>query len=55
MSATHILLGTDFPFGQEIGLRYTLDGVRDYPHFTDGDPARVLTGDAESLLDYPLW
>ena len=48
---THILLGTDFPFGQEIGLRYTLDGIRTYPHFTDSDRAKVLESNARILLD----
>ena len=47
---THILLGTDFPFGQEIGLRYTLDGIRNYPRFSDDDRTRVLTANAQSLL-----
>lgn len=47
---TRILLGTDFPFGQEIGLRYTLDGIRDYPRFTDQDRALVLHANAQSLL-----
>jgi predicted TIM-barrel fold metal-dependent hydrolase len=42
--------GTDFPFGQEIGLRYTLDGIRNYPRFSDDDRTRVLTANAQSLL-----
>ena len=49
---THILLGTDFPFGQEIGLRYTLDGIRTYPHFTDSDRTQVLATNAQTLLDH---
>jgi predicted TIM-barrel fold metal-dependent hydrolase len=48
---THILLGTDFPFGQEIGLRYTLDGIDNYPHFTDGDRTMVYETNARTLLD----
>jgi predicted TIM-barrel fold metal-dependent hydrolase len=47
---THILLGTDFPFGQEIGLRYTLDGIRDYPRFSDDDRIHVLTTSAQAIL-----
>lgn len=49
---THILLGTDFPFGQEIGLRYTLDGIDAYPHFTDSDRTKVLETNARILLDH---
>jgi predicted TIM-barrel fold metal-dependent hydrolase len=49
----HILLGTDFPFGQEIGLRYTLGGIHDYPHFTDGDRQHVLHTNAETLFINP--
>lgn len=51
MPTTHILLGTDFPFGQEIGLRYTLDGIHTYPHFTDSDRTQVLETNAQTLLD----
>lgn len=47
---SHILLGTDFPFGQEIGLRYTLDGIRDYPRFTNEERALVLHANARALL-----
>jgi len=47
---THILLGTDFPFGQEIGLRYTLDGIHTYRHFTDSDRTQVLATNARALL-----
>lgn len=46
----HILLGTDFPFGQEIGLRYTLDGIRDYPRFAAEQHKLVLESNANSLL-----
>ncbi|MFI5693850.1 amidohydrolase family protein [Kribbella sp. NPDC051586] len=46
----HILLGTDFPFGQEIGLRYTLDGLSRYAGFTDAERERVLAGNAQKLL-----
>lgn len=48
---THILLGTDFPFGQEVGLRYTLDGIHSYRHYTDDDRTHVLATNAGNLLD----
>jgi 6-methylsalicylate decarboxylase len=47
---SHILLGTDFPFGQEIGLRYSLDGIGGYPGFSEADRASVLGGNAQALL-----
>jgi predicted TIM-barrel fold metal-dependent hydrolase len=46
----HILLGTDFPFGQEIGVQYTSDGLNRYNHFTEGELAGILAGNAEKLL-----
>jgi 6-methylsalicylate decarboxylase len=47
---SHILLGTDFPFGQEIGLQYTLRGIDRYPGFSDDDRAAVLADNANDLL-----
>ena len=47
---SHVLLGTDFPFGQEIGLQYTLRGIGQYPGFTDDDRAAVLQRNAGQLL-----
>ena len=47
---SHILLGTDFPFGQEIGLRYTLRGIQRYPGFTDDDRAAILEHNANALV-----
>jgi predicted TIM-barrel fold metal-dependent hydrolase len=47
---SHLLLGTDFPFGQEIGLSYTLRGIVHYPHFSDDDRIAVLHGNAVRLL-----
>jgi 6-methylsalicylate decarboxylase len=47
---SHLLLGTDFPFGQEIGLQYTLRGVERYPGFSDHDRAAVLADNANELL-----
>jgi 6-methylsalicylate decarboxylase len=43
---SHILLGTDFPFGQEIGLRYTLRGIERHP----GLDVEQLTDNASELL-----
>jgi hypothetical protein len=43
-------LGTDFPFGQEIGPQYTLRGIENYPGFGAGDCAAVLAGNANALL-----
>ena len=47
---SHILLGTDFPFGQEIGLRYTLRGIERYRGFDDDDRAAILRTNARDLL-----
>jgi predicted TIM-barrel fold metal-dependent hydrolase len=47
---SHLLLGTDFPFGQEIGLRYTLRGLEQCPRFTDDDRTAVLQRNANHLL-----
>jgi predicted TIM-barrel fold metal-dependent hydrolase len=48
--ASRIVLGTDFPFGQEIGLQYTLRGIERYAGFSDDDRAAVLTDNANDLL-----
>ena len=47
---SHILLGTDFPFGQEVGLRYTLRGIEHYPGFNDDDRTAILRGNAADLF-----
>ena len=47
---SHVLLGTDFPFGQEIGLQDTLRGITQYPGFTDDDRTAVLRRNASHLL-----
>jgi len=36
-------------FDHEIGLRYSLDGLRDYPYFTETDHRNVLQTNAEAL------
>jgi predicted TIM-barrel fold metal-dependent hydrolase len=47
---SHILLGTDFPFGQEIGLQYTLRGIERYEAFSEEDRTAVLGRNASELL-----
>jgi 6-methylsalicylate decarboxylase len=47
---SHIMFGTDFPFGHEIGLQYTLRGIERYPGFSDTDRAAVLGANANALL-----
>ena len=47
---SHILLGTDFPFGQQIGLRYTLRGIQRYSRFDDDERAAVLRKNASDSL-----
>ena len=47
---SHILLGTDFPFGQEIGLQYTLRGIERHPGFSDDDRVAILGGNASALV-----
>ncbi len=46
---SHILLGTDFPFGQEIGLQYTLRGIKRYG-LSDDDRAAILHRNGSELL-----
>jgi predicted TIM-barrel fold metal-dependent hydrolase len=47
---SQVLLGTDFPFGQEIGVRYTLRGIAHYPGFSDTDRVAILRRNARQLL-----
>jgi 6-methylsalicylate decarboxylase len=47
---SHLLFGSDFPFGQEIGLRYTLRGIVGYPGFSDSHRTAVLHSNAAHLL-----
>lgn len=51
---SHLLFGTDLPFGQEIGLRYTLGGIDHYPCFSEADRTAVLQANARGLIA-PLW
>lgn len=48
----HLLFGTDFPFGQEIGLRYTLRGIGSYPGFSDDDRTGILRRHGDLLLHH---
>jgi hypothetical protein len=44
------LFGSDFPFGHEIGVRYTPRGIAQYPGFSDRDRMAVLDGNIDQLL-----
>jgi len=47
---SQLLLGTDFPFGQEIGLQYTIRGIARYSGFSDEDRTAVMRRNARQLL-----
>ena len=48
--ASRLLLGTDFPMGQEIGAHVTLRGVDSFPGFTEADRSAVRSGNAARLF-----
>jgi hypothetical protein len=48
--ATQILLGTDYPFAQEIGVSSTLSGLARYDGFDDADRSAIESGNACRLL-----
>jgi hypothetical protein len=48
--ASQLLLGTDFPMAQEIGLFYTLDGLTRYAGFSDADRHNITSANAQALL-----
>jgi predicted TIM-barrel fold metal-dependent hydrolase len=50
VDTTHILFGTDFPLGQEIGLQYTMNGILAYPGWSDEDRSNILQTNAVRLL-----
>jgi predicted TIM-barrel fold metal-dependent hydrolase len=50
--AAHLLFGTEVPFGQGIGLRYTLRGIDSYPGFSDDERAGILRRNADLLLHH---
>ena len=45
---SQLLLGTDYPMGQEIGLYYTLDGLDTYADFSEAD--RRIKGDNAQII-----
>ncbi len=45
-----LLLGTDFPMGQEIGVHVTLDGLERYHGFSVEQREAVRAGNAQPLL-----
>jgi 6-methylsalicylate decarboxylase len=47
---SHLLLGTDYPMGQEIGLYYTLNGLDTYPGFSEVDRRCIKGGNAQVIL-----
>lgn len=46
---SQLLLGTDFPFGKEIGLRYTLRGLQDFGPYDGSDRDAIDHGNAAAL------
>src|SRR5918993_525496 len=48
--ASRILLGTDFPFAQEVGVRYSLDGLAAYEGFGEEERATIESGTALTLF-----
>jgi aminocarboxymuconate-semialdehyde decarboxylase len=48
---SRVLLGTDFPMGQEIGIHVTLSGLQRYEGFTDAQRAAVRSGNAARLFE----
>jgi predicted TIM-barrel fold metal-dependent hydrolase len=49
---SRILLGTDYPFAQEIGVRYSLDGLAAYEGFGEEERATIESDTALTL--FPL-
>jgi hypothetical protein len=48
--ASHVLLGTDYPFAQGIGVRYSLDGLAAYEGFNEEESAMIESGTALTLF-----
>jgi 6-methylsalicylate decarboxylase len=48
--ASRVLLGTDFPFAQELGVRYSLDGLAAYEGFGEEERAIIESGTALTLF-----
>jgi 6-methylsalicylate decarboxylase len=49
---SQLLLGTDYPMGQEIGLYYTLDGLEAYAGFGEADRRRIKADTAQAILGW---
>jgi hypothetical protein len=47
--ASRVLLGTDYPFAQEIGVRYALNGLAAYEGFSEAEGAMIESGTALAL------
>jgi predicted TIM-barrel fold metal-dependent hydrolase len=47
---SRLLLGTDYPMGQEVGAHVTLHGVESFPGFTAADRVAVRSGNAAQLF-----
>src|SRR5215208_229540 len=47
---SRVLLGTDYPFAQEIGVRYALNGLAAYERFGDEERATIEAGTALTLF-----
>jgi Amidohydrolase len=47
---SQLLLGTDYPMAQEIGLYVSLDGINTYAAFSDADRRRIKRDNAPRLL-----
>jgi 6-methylsalicylate decarboxylase len=47
---SRILLGTDYPFAQEIGVRYSLDGLAAYEAFGEEERETIESGTALALF-----
>jgi len=47
--ASRVLLGTDYPFAQEIGVRYALNGLAAYEGFGEAERAMIESGTALTL------
>ena len=47
---SQLLLGTDYPMAQEIGLYVTLDGLDTYAAFSEADRRQIGGDNAQRLL-----
>jgi hypothetical protein len=46
---SQVLLGTDYPFAQEVGVTTTLAGLERHPGFDEADRAAIESGNARRL------